>query len=216
MTPDETEADFATLLAGGALPLTLSEGDTLLSQGFALPMTVDGCPLWYLYALVTAPKARGRGCLRTLLEGCAATARAHRVHGLCLLPADAGLAEAYRRMGFWIAYPIGAPAVVTDEGYALRTEVTPTRCEPISGGELMRALPAALPKPLFDFSLTTLLGIAQPMCLDGIPALADPRDPSRLLAIGEGGNARRVSAPELLLKPLGGRLPELIPEPIPR
>ena len=216
MTPDEAADDAAALLAGGALPLTLTEGDVLLSQGFALPMTVDGCPLWYLYALVTAPKARGRGCLRTLLEGCAAAARASGVNGLCLLPADEGLAEAYRRMGFWLAYPIGAPATVTDEGYALRTATQPTRCEPITGRELMQALLTALPVALFDFSLTTLKDVARPMRLDGVPALADPRDPTRLLAIGEGGHAHRVSAPELLLRPLGGRLPELIPEPIPR
>ena len=121
-----------------------------------------------------------------------------------------------RRMGFWIAYPIGAPAEVTEGAYALRTAAPPTKCERITADELRSALPAALPKPLFDFALTTVQDVALPMRLDGIPALADPRDPTRLLAIGEGGNARRVSAPELLLKPLGGRLPELIPEPIPR
>lgn len=214
---EEAARDLATLLAAGALPLTLSEGDEVLSQGFALPMLSEGCPLLYLYALLTAPKARGRGCLRTLIKGAEELGRALGASGLCLLPATEALADAYRRMGFYLAYPIGAPAAVTvaDE-LALRTEHAPRVSEPMTAEAFRAAMPRALPPALFDFALSTVSALVQPMMLDGVPALACPDDPTCLLAMGEGGALRRVSDPVLLLKPLGGRLPCLIPEPIPR
>ena len=213
----EVERDFATLLDGGAIPLTLSEGDTLLCQGLALPMLVEDCPLWYLYALVTPPIARGHGHLRTLLRECAATAQQKKVHGLCLLPANQSLAEAYRRMGFDLAYPVGAPAIATKEdGLALRTLSVPTRCEPITARELYGALPQALSPLLFEYALTTVADLARPVLIDGTPALSGIDDPCTLLAIADDRMAARVSSPELLLMPLGGRLPRLIPEPIPR
>ena len=213
----EAEKDFKTLLDGGALPLTLCEGDTLLCEGFALPMQVEGTSLIYLYSLVTAPKERGRGYLRTLLNECTAMAHARGINGLCLLPASQALAAAYRRMGFWLSYPIGAPAIPTEnEGLALRLTSPPTHCVPMSADELRTSLPPALSPTLFEYALSTISHFAIPMRLDGVPALVSPTNHCALLAIGDEQNALRISAPALLLKPLGGRLPSLIPEPIPR
>ena len=58
----------------------------------------------YLYAVCTDPAQRGRGCFRTLMDFAERTLAAAGCDFVCLKPADAALAETYRRRGYEDAF----------------------------------------------------------------------------------------------------------------
>ena len=211
----EAEADLDTLIAGGAIPLTLAGDGQVLSQGIGIPIDTGDGPILYLYALTTDRAARGQGLLRTLLRECADAARARGFSALCLLPASAALADAYRRMGFTEALPVGgAPHIESATDLALRLDEGARPITPKERHELYRAMGQTMPEALFDFTLSTLAPAVLPMRTDEGYALALASDPRYALAASY--EAVRVANHTLLAAPLGGRLPIGIYEPLPR
>ena len=217
MSAEEASADIAALTEGGALPLTLSNGGVTLTQGFALPLIADGLPLLYLYALATLPAARGQGHLRTLLERAADYARGAGYRALVLLPANEALAEAYTRMGFTETRTAGGAAALgraSDLTYLCEGEGAPV---PIEVEECLPPLGGALPAPLLAFAIRSLAPAVLPyrvgesICLLLATDLRHALCADRCHAIHKTTDRHR-----LLLRPLGGRLPEAIPEPLPR
>ena len=216
-TREEAEDDIAALLAGGALPLTLTEGGVTLSQWIALPIFAEGIPLLYLYALATLPASRGQGCLRTLLEKTAKMARGEGYHALLLLPATPSLAEAYARMGFTEARPAGgAPVIEKGADLALlRAKEAPIA--PMSQEEAVRAFAGGLSAPLLDYTLKTLAPAVLPYRAGDAAYLLLADAPRYALAARGGDTTRQGEGlTPLLLRPLGGALPREIPEPLPR
>ncbi len=73
------------------------EGDELMAMLFLLPAKVNGREARYLYAAAVDEKFRGLGILHGLLQGALASTSAE----LCVtLPADEGLYDYYRGLGF--------------------------------------------------------------------------------------------------------------------
>lgn len=212
---EEAEDDTARLFLGGALPFSLSDGGEVLSQGLALPISVEGERLLYLYALTTAEGARGQGLLRTLIEGAKASATAHAYTALFLLPASRALTAAYRRMGFERAYPAGgAPQLLSPLDFDLLLPEAPDFCEIgreqfpthlVSGG-------------LSAFCLSSLGDDALPVQIGGEYAILSRTDPRRALLLPPAWEKRaeRMGDHTLLLCPLLGNPPSEIVEPLPR
>lgn len=215
----EAEAALSALSAAGAISLRLSSEGGVLCQGAALPLFVEGCRILYLYALSTAVAARGQGHLRTLIRETAQWALTEGTTALCLLPADAGLAEAYRRMGFTIALPAGANALtVGSEEFSL-TERAPLSLTPTSDRTfLYGALGGAMSREAFELTLDTLADACLTARWGDEAAILSRREPSRALAVTAGLAAAYRTAPaaELLAMPLGERAVPPIPEPLPR
>lgn len=216
----EAEADLASLFSSeGAFPFSLSEGGRVLSQGIFIPLWADGAvPVGYLYALATEPASRGQGHLRTLIREAAEGARESAYAALCLLPADPGLADAYRRMGFTEKRPAGgAPAITGAGDLSLRLRGAPAfvPCEP---EELRIPLGNALPRGVFSYAFASL-GESVAACRIGEDyAILDRRDPRYALAVTKGlrSSVQGVGEHSYLLMPLAGPLPKEIPEPLPR
>ncbi len=214
----EATATLKAFLEAGAIPLLLYEGDTLVSQGLGIPLTVEGSRMLYLYALATDAAARNRGFLRTLLKETASAFVARGYRALCLLPADVPLADAYRRMGFSCAYPAGALPLPEEEGdFSLYAE-TPPALTPTDDLELLHAaLGQAMSRPLFALTLSTLADTVYPASLGKEAALISRRHPGCALAVSPGLRHayRRRPTADLLLMPLGDE-PMAPPEPLPR
>ena len=215
---DEAEADISSLLSGtGAFPISLSENGHTVSQGIFIPMWADGTlPVAYLYALATEPASRGQGYLRTLIRETAEKASAYAA--LCLLPADAALADAYRRMGFTEERPAGgAPTVGSEADLSLCFDAPPSFV-PCTPEELRIPLGNALPRGVFSYALSSLGDRMVPCRIGEDHAILYKNDPRYALAVTEGllSSVRRVRDYTYLLMPLAGSLPKAIPEPLPR
>lgn len=212
---DEAKNDLRRLSHAGALPLSLSCEGSVLSQGFGIPINTENGAVLYLYALTTAPAARGQGLLRTLLRESAVMARAKGFSALCLIPADATLAHAYRRMGFTEElFAGGAPHIETPADLAIRLDLA--AC-PIGAEEheaLYGALGQHMTREMFDFTLSTLAPAVLPMKAEEGYALALADDPRYALAASFPTHRARPHT--LLTAPLCGRLPDGIFEPLPR
>ncbi len=214
----EAEAALSALSRAGAVPLRLSCGEAPLSQGAAIPLSVDGCRILYLYALSTAVAARGQGHLRTLIKETARWAAAEGVTALCLLPADEGLSAAYRRMGFTLALPAGANALSAGgEEFSLYAEAPLTPMPTEDRAFLYSALGGAMSRAAFDFTLDTLADSCFTARWEKEAAILSRKDPRRALAVTEGLSPtyRVCPAAHLLVMPLVGNVPP-IPEPLPR
>ena len=218
---DETEQaakeTISSLLAAGALPFSLTDEEQVLCQGLGIPLSTAGGRVLYLYALATAPASRGQGLLRTLLRETEARARAEGYLSLCLLPADAALADAYRRMGFSEELPAGASATPSHPGeLSLRAEISLPAAEPIPTEECRAALGDALSPELFALTLSTMPSLAAVRIGAGV-ALTLRDDPRSALAVTPDlmQTYRRTSDHRLLVLPLSDRIPP-IPEPLPR
>ena len=208
---------LSELCKAGAFPFSLSEGEAILSQGIGIPLNSEGGQVLYLYALATEPAARGQGLLRTLLKETAALARAKGYLALCLIPANAPLGEAYRRMGFTIEISAGAsPTPLEAEGFSLFAETLPTSPEPISVEECYAALGGMLSPALFAFTLTTLPTVEAVRIGDGV-ALTLRGDPRYALAVSRDLTDLycRSADHRLLAMPLAAQVPR-ITEPLPR
>lgn len=213
VTEEEAESDLTALLAAGAIPLTLSEGGSVLSQGLGIRIEADEGPLLYLYALTTDRAARGRGLLRTLLRECAAMALRRGIKALCLLPADESLRAAYRRMGFTEELPAGGAPLVADK--ADLSLLLPLAAIPDNDRDaLYEALGGHMTRAMFDYTLSTLSPAVIPARCAGAPALVLADDPRYALAAA--CPATRVGHHTLLAMPLAGVIPTRIPEPLPR
>ncbi|MBO7762447.1 MAG: hypothetical protein J6T24_06585 [Clostridia bacterium] len=211
----EAEADLAALLTSGAIPLTLSCGDRVLSQGLGIEIDTDCGALLYLYALTTDRAARGQGLLRTLLEEIRTTAAEMGFSALCLLPASDALDKAYRRMGFTVEIPAGGgPTVTAPTDLALYLDEGARPIREDEGEALYEALGQHMTKGMFDYTLSTLAPAVIPMRTEGGYALVHAHDPHYALATL--CPAKRVGKSTLLAMPLGGRMPVSIPEPLPR
>lgn len=70
----------------------------------AVPVTLQNRPGAYLYALCTAPEARGRGLMSGLLDHAAAAARAGGARFLVTIPAGPELFPFYEKRGFARAF----------------------------------------------------------------------------------------------------------------
>lgn len=211
----EAEGDLARLVSAGAIPLSLSDEGSVLSQGVGIPIGTDHGDVLYLYALTTDRAARGQGLLRTLLKESACLARARGLSALCLIPADTALADAYRRMGFTEERPAGgAPSVKAPEDLALWLDAPAL---PLKNGEqdaLYEALGRHMSRAMFDFTLETLFPAVIPMRTESGYALALANDPRYALAAS--CDAHRHGAHSLLFAPLDTHLPNGICEPLPR
>ena len=212
---EEAEQDLAALCRAGAIPLALMRDGTVLSQGLGVPIQTEGGAVLYLYALTTDRTARGQGLLRTLLRECAEPARALGFSALCLIPANAALFEAYRRMGFTEELSAGgAPHI---DGAADLDLHLAFLARPISNGEandLYAALGKHMTREMFDYTLGTLAPAVLPMRTDRGYALASVQDPHYVLA--SSCPAKRVGAHRILAMSLGSEMPISIPEPLPR
>ena len=212
---EEAEGDLLALRRAGALPLTLSRGGTLLSQGLGIPIDVEGGRMLYLYALTTDRAARGQGLLRTLLKESASLARGMGFTALCLLPATHELSDSYRRMGFTEELSAGgAPHIEAPGDLSLRLDTPMRRVEPHEQDALYRALGGHMSRALFDFTLATLAPTVLPMHTEAGYALALAKDPRYALAAAFP--ARRAASHTLLSMPLCTRLPDGPFEPLPR
>ena len=69
----------------------------------------------YVYAVVTAPAHRGRGLCRTLMEEVHALLKSRGYASVLLVPADRGLREMYRNMGYKDCTTIGAISCTAGE-----------------------------------------------------------------------------------------------------
>lgn len=222
-TVGEAVSDLSALLSGGAIPLTLSREGEVLSQGIGIPLWADtALPVLYLYALTTAPSARGQGLMRTLLREVAEPFRRSAYTALCLLPADDALAAAYRRMGFSHHRPAGGAAVLRSaDDFSFCFPALPD-FEPCSFEEARVPLGMTLSRELFAYTAASL-GEGVTAARTRMPygyeyALLFRDDPHYALAVTDGLSARvtRQGTHELLLTPLGTTLPGSVPEPLPR
>ena len=215
----EAESDLSVLFRGGALPLSLSAEGKVLSEGIGIPLWEGGAtPVLYLYALATDPPSRGQGLLRTLIRESALWAGAQGYAALCLLPADAGLSSAYRRMGFTEERPAGGAAVLAeaeDLSLFLDGTVPPIPCPP---DEVYASLGSALSQSLFFYALSSLGDGVGAFRIGAEHAILFKKDPRYALAVSAGlaSLAGRRAPHCYLLMPLAGPLPQAIPEPLPR
>ncbi len=145
------------LLAPEAHFLFAREGEQIVSQGIAIPVTRGGREGYYLYALATAPAYRGRGYLRALLDYATALAQAHGRDFLLLIPANAALAATYARHDFTCRLPLCASL----DGARGRLPLPPREGERPARGEadISRAAQGAgLSPSLFRAVLYTMNG----------------------------------------------------------
>lgn len=222
-TVGEAEAELSALLAADAHPFSLSREGEVLSQGIGIPLWADGAmPVLYLYALVTAPSARGQGLMRTLLREVAARYGKSAYTALCLLPASEQLAAAYGRMGFRERRSAGGAATLrSEDDFSLRFASLPD-FEPCSFEETRVPLGMALHRELFAYATASLgerviaARIQRPYGYEYALLFRD--DPLLALAVTEGlaAGVTRQAGHDLLLHPLGRPLPTFIPEPLPR
>ena len=220
LTAAEASDDISALLSsGGALPFSLFGEGRVLSQGIAIPFSADGAPpILYLYALATDLPSRGQGLLRTLIGELSFWARREAYAALCLLPADGGLACAYRRMGFTEEYLAGGGAdLAAGDALSLCFD-SPMGFVPCPPDELRIPLGAALPPQVFSYAVSSLGDTVIPCRIGEEYAILDRRDPRFALAVTGGllASVRRRGEHRYLLMPLGGPLPSGIPEPLPR
>lgn len=211
----EAAADLTALLQAGALPLTVSLGGRVLSQGLGIGIDTDCGAMLYLYALTTDRTARGQGLLRTLLKESAAEAALRGFIGLCLLPADAALREAYRRMGFTLELPAGGASSIAapcDLALCLKKEAKPLEEEQREG--FYEALGRHMTRGMLDYTLSTLAPAVIPMRAENGYALALAKNPHYALAATAPASSNGTHT--LLAMPLGERMPPSIPEPLPR
>ncbi len=217
-TVTEASETLSALLSAGAIPLLLFEGNSLVSQGIGIPLTVDGGRILYLYALTTDAAARNRGFLRTLLKETANAFAARGYRALCLLPADTALASAYRRMGFTLSFPAGALALPAEsEDFSLYTEAPPA-FRPTDDLDLLHAsLGQAMSLPLFALTLESLADVVYPARFGEETALISRRHPGCALAVSPGllPLYRRRPTADLLMLPLTKDAAPP-PEPLPR
>lgn len=215
----EAKADIDALVSADAVPFSLSESGTVLTQGIGIPLWADGViPVYYLYALATAPAARRQGFLRTLLEEVAKRAKESAYAALCLLPANDALAAAYERMGFTEHRPAGGSATPSAPSeLALRFREMPvyTICHE---EELRIPLGMALSSPLFSYAVSSLGEGLLPCRIGNGFAILLRDDPHCALAVSPSLSSavQRVGKQDFLLYPLGRPLPHTIPEPLPR
>ena len=98
---DEAEVRrIIDLLSPDAVAISATENGEQAFQGVLIPLLLGGSLGYYLYALSTAHTYRGRGYLRRALSFIRDYAGCTGASFLALIPADAGLDAAYRRMGF--------------------------------------------------------------------------------------------------------------------
>lgn len=71
------------------------EGDTLVSMLYLVGCSYKHCNTEYVYAACTLKEYRGRGYMSKLLDYC----KRNSMHGFCLIPANEGLVEYYKRQG---------------------------------------------------------------------------------------------------------------------
>lgn len=212
---EEAEEDLRSLCRAGAIPLSLSDSTTVLSQGFGIPMEIKDEKILYLYALTTDRATRGQGLLRTLLRESADMAKRRGFSALCLLPATTALADAYQRMGFSESLPAGgAPHIEAPADLALRIDTSLHPITPDEHDALYRAIGAHMTREMFDFSLSTLAPSLIPMRAAEGYALVLASDPHH--AIAASFTAPRKEEHTILTAPLGKRLPSGILEPLPR
>ena len=214
----EAAATLSAFIEAGALPLLLFEGDALVSQGLGIELNVEGRRMLYLYALATDTAARNRGFLRTLLKETAAVFAARGYAALCLLPANAALADAYRRMGFSETAPAGAqPLPETPEDFSLYAEELPTFTPTDDLDFLHGAIGGAMSRAMLSATVATLADVVYPARLADEAALLSRRHPGCALAVSSGLMPlfRRRPTAELLLMPLSGKA-ATPPEPLPR
>ena len=100
------------------------DGDAVAAAMYWLDGAFDGKQIAYLYAVATDAAYRGRGLCRKLTE------QAHRIlkergyAGAILVPADPGLFEMYRKMGYETCARVSEWTAAAGEPLAL-TELTP-------------------------------------------------------------------------------------------
>lgn len=146
--------DILSRLAADATALMAEEDGVPVSQGLMIPMMLGEHFGYYLYALATAPAARGRGYLRALVRAAEDYARDTEGRFLLLIPADGRLSDTYARMGF--SEKIGLHASADGARFTLRLPPAATR--PFTGdfGELYPLSSRRLPFSAFCVALDSV------------------------------------------------------------
>ena len=84
------------------LNVSLYEDNRLAAMASLVPiLAVDDDILgYYIYGVCVAPDMRGRGLFKKIMSRSEMEARENGAYFVCLVPADAGLAKTYRKMGY--------------------------------------------------------------------------------------------------------------------
>ena len=102
--PEFTEMLAARFAGWDNVCVAQREGGPVQAMLCAAPATLRGRPGAYLYALCTAPEARGQGIMTGLMAFAADQLRAAGRQFLALIPAEPGLFAFYEKRGFEKAF----------------------------------------------------------------------------------------------------------------
>ncbi len=107
-----------TAFSSSGVCASLKCNGTTLTQFIGIEASLSSIRGIYVYALCTAPEARGRGYMRKLLDLAGEHFCAHGYDFLFLLPANEALSSTYKKLGFSIGVPAYAtPAPMCDEDF---------------------------------------------------------------------------------------------------
>ena len=117
----------------------ITEQEQVVAGLYWFDCSCGGDTIAYVYAVVTDPAHRGRGLCRKLMENTHALLSQQSYNSVMLVPADAGLREMYRKMGYNDctsiseitcapgAAPVAIRNVDAEEYAALRRTMLPER-----------------------------------------------------------------------------------------
>lgn len=86
--------------------LCIEQNGHIISMLHLLPFTCNGTSVGMIYALATAPRARGKGCATTLLQASIEKGRQAGCKAIVLIPENDNLHTFYEKTGFKGKYPV--------------------------------------------------------------------------------------------------------------